>query len=112
MVLANCKPNVLNGHVGDFDFPCSNKNCRWGINGMRALVCELCCFRDYTEVTLMHCKPCHIEFQEEDKKEEEDSDSDDDFTVKAWHKMWKPKKEDMNPKPALPLLMDYFRFNP
>ena len=105
MVLANCMPNY---HMGDFDFPCSNKKCQNGLNATRSLLCEKCCFQDKSKTTLLHCFPCHLKFQKEDKKESEDSYDDDEgyFTI--------IEKEEVKVEtpPALLLFDAFFRSDP
>ena len=105
MVQAYCTPG---NHIGDFEFDCSNKECRNGPNGDRFALCEYCVFKDKAATTLLHCVLCHIKFQREDKKEEEDSDDDDD----AWFKMIKRKYVEVQTPSALKLMADLYKANP
>ena len=75
MVQAVCTPN---SHVGDFDFDCSNVDCRSGPNGKRSTLCEYCKIIDFSNRTLMHCSTCHILFLENKKQEEEKKDDESD----------------------------------
>ena len=104
MVQATCMPD---NHIGDFDFLCSNEECRYDPNGMRSVLCEYCCFKDYSDKTLLHCYTCHTIFEAEQKKEESSEDDSD-----GWKELTRQNYGRVQPPQALQLLASYFRSNP